>query len=104
MKLQLPIFPTSTSTQPELRNRNGWHRRPACAVRPLAGRKGPDAGTENRGVENSGRFSPFRAAGRRSAQATGLCHLPEMSAATSEFGLNFFGSKKKFWKRFRQAQ
>jgi type I restriction enzyme M protein len=30
--------PARIGVEPEVRNRNGWHRRPACAVRPLAGR------------------------------------------------------------------
>ena len=76
-----------TYVKPELRNRNGWHRRPACAVRPLAGRKRPDAGAENRRAKKFNRFS-------RSERRVAARHRP-VACATQRIGRRHYGVRVK---------
>jgi len=71
--------PARIGVEPELRNKNGWHRRPACAVRPLAGRKGRDTGTESRRAKKFKRFprSERRVAARHRPVACATFRKPE---------------------------
>ena len=71
-----PSLSSVLKIEAEFRSWNGWHGRRACAVRPLAGRNGQDLVMKT-AVRKSSGASPFRAAGRRSAQASGLCYPPE---------------------------
>src|SRR5882724_5174006 len=43
--------------KPELYIWHGWHRRPACPVRPLAGRNVKDVGTGKRRAEKFAHFA-----------------------------------------------